>query len=123
MAKQVIEKILCDMHESEDAVGTITYAVDGNVYEIDVCAKSKAAFDKAVAPYVERSRKVQRSARPARSSGTVRRSRATGEIALGPDPQVVRAWAAERGMDVPPKGRLPKTLVDAYIGRDASVSV
>lgn len=31
-----------------------------------------------------------------------------------PDTKAIRKWAAERGYDVPPRGRLPESVLQAY---------
>lgn len=33
----------------------------------------------------------------------------------GPDPKTVRAWAAENGIEVSPKGKLPAAVVEQYL--------
>ena len=39
----------------------------------------------------------------------------TPEPAGGPDPKAVRAWAAENGIEVSPKGKLPASVVEQYL--------
>ncbi|MCA6096413.1 Lsr2 family protein, partial [Streptomyces sp. SCA3-4] len=33
---------------------------------------------------------------------------------VAPDPAAVRAWARSNGMEVPPRGRIPKKVYEAF---------
>ena len=38
MARQVIERLLCDVHDGEvDAVRTVEFGLNGKFYEVDLC--------------------------------------------------------------------------------------
>ncbi|MGZ0231117.1 Lsr2 family DNA-binding protein [Streptomyces sp. CPS1] len=37
------------------------------------------------------------------------------QLAPQPDPKAVRAWAADNGIDVPPRGKLPDHVVAQYL--------
>ncbi|MDF2710674.1 MAG: Lsr2 [Nonomuraea muscovyensis] len=40
--------------------------------------------------------------------------RKAGRAPTSPDTKAARAWAAENGIDCPPRGRVPKTVMDAW---------
>lgn len=43
-----------------------------------------------------------------------RSGKAFKHTAIAPDPAVVRAWARSNQLDVPPRGRIPKRVYEAY---------
>lgn len=90
--------------DGTEAAGTVTFALEGVQYEIDLSNKNADKLRKAMAPYVEAARRVGGS-RGRRSSG-----RSTGEV----DPKAVRAWAESNGITVSARGRVPAGLVEQY---------
>ena len=107
MAQQVFVSITDDLDGSE-ADETITFALDGTSYEIDLNEKNAAALRKALDKYVASAR---RSTTRATSRGRAGRRPARGEDA---DPKAVRAWAREQGLDVSSRGRIPADILDRY---------
>lgn len=103
VARRVIEELVDDL-DGKDASETVRFSYRGRDYEIDLSKKNAAAFDKALAPYVDAARKVK-STRPAR------RSKTTGG---GPNPQDVRAWAASQGIEVSDRGRVSAEVIRQY---------
>ncbi|HUZ23875.1 MAG TPA: Lsr2 family protein [Streptosporangiaceae bacterium] len=81
---------------------TISFAVDGTGYEIDLSAAHAEEIRQAVQPFVTAARKVG--------------GRRTGKSgrAVGPDPSAVRAWARTEGMKVSDRGRVPADLIVKY---------
>lgn len=88
---------------------TVTFAVDGTSYEIDLSKKNAAAFNKALKPYLDSARKVRRAAGKASPRGGARRTRTDG-----PDLAAVREWARANGHSVSDRGRIPATVLEAY---------
>src|SRR4051794_6027373 len=87
---------------------TVTFAVDGTTYEIDLSKRNAAAFAKALKPYVEAGRKVRRPGKTA-TRGTARRSRQNGS-----DLAAVREWARANGHTVSDRGRIPAAILEAH---------
>lgn len=104
MAKKTIEKFYSDLsgEEISEDYSALSFAIDGAAYEIDLTSAEKAEFEKAIQKYVEAARTVGH-ARPARRSAGSKS-----------DPKAIRAWAAENGIDVPARGRIPQAVQDAY---------
>lgn len=104
MARKTIEKYFSDLsgEEIESTSPTVSFVFDGVGYEVDLTASEREIFEKAVAPYIAIGR---RAGRPGR------RPAAT---ASGPDAKAVRAWAQEQGLDVPARGRVPASVIEAY---------
>jgi hypothetical protein len=109
MAQRVKTILISDLsgEEVESGGESISFSYRGSDYSIDLTAKEAAAFDKAMATYMDHAQKSSRSSRPSRSSsGSAQSQRARV--------QNMKKWAAEQGIDYPKRGRLPKSLVDAY---------
>lgn len=105
MARKTIEKYFSDLsgEEIESTSPTVRFVFDGVGYEVDLTASERETFEKAVAPYIAVGRRAGRPGRKANASGT-----------SGPDAKAVRAWAQEQGLDVPSRGRVPASVVEAY---------
>lgn len=95
------------------AAETVSFGLDGAQYEIDLSAKNAKTLRKAVAEFVEASRKVK----PASSivGGAARRSpRGTSAVkrsaASRGESGVIRAWAAENGIDISERGRISASV-------------
>jgi hypothetical protein len=101
VAQRVVVTLSDDIDGGE-AAETVTFGLDGKFYEIDLSEANAKKLRGALAPYVEAGRKRSRSGKPYKRT------------ALAPDPAVVRAWARSHGHDVPPRGRIPKRVYEAY---------
>jgi hypothetical protein len=80
---------------------TVSFAVDGVGYEIDLSNAHAAELRAAFEPFLEHARKVPASRRPAR----------TAARPAGPNPAAVREWAKNEGIQVSDRGRVPAELV------------
>jgi len=101
VAQRVVVTLSDDL-DGREAEETVTFGLDGKSYEIDLTASNASKLRDALAPYVEAGRKR------ARSGKTYRRT------SVAPDPAAVRAWARSHGMEVPPRGRIPKKVYEAF---------
>jgi hypothetical protein len=104
MAQQTIVNTLSDL-SGEAADETLTFAVNGVAYEIDLTEDEAQAFHDFVVTYVEAGRKVEAPARKSTTSG------GSGSNVDGP---AVREWAALNGFTVKDRGRLPQDVLAAY---------
>ena len=104
MAQRVITTLIDDLDGSviEGESGrTVSFALEGEAYEIDLTEQHVVELENVLAPYLSVARK---SSLPAPLSS--RRGR--------PDPAEVRKWAKSAGYDVPERGRLSSKLIDAF---------
>lgn len=92
-----------------DAVGTRRFTFDGVDYEIDLCTKDDDQMDRDLAPWLDAARIVKPTGRRVvkRSAASRRRNKA------------IRTWAAERGIPLEDRGRLPDRVVRQYEQRAA----
>jgi hypothetical protein len=100
---QKVNIVLVDDIDGSDAEETVSFALDGKEYEIDLSKKNAAKLRDAIAPYVGHARKA---------AGR-RRGRSAG--AAGPSPADIRAWARENGFNVPDRGRVSSEVREAYL--------
>lgn len=111
MAQRTIVQLTDDLDGSE-ATESVSFALDGVTYAIDLSDENAAQLRDVLAPYVGAARKD--SGRGRRSNVTHisngRRGRSTGDV----DPKTVRAWAAENGIAISARGRIPADIVAQY---------
>lgn len=84
---------------------TVTFGLDGTSYEIDLNREHADELREAVKRYVNAARKIGR-AQQQRTSSRDAQSRQ--------DVQAVREWAKANGHEVSERGRLPKSITEAY---------
>lgn len=97
---------LDDLTGDEEDVKTVGFNLDGADYEIDLGPASRDKLREAIEPFIKAARPV-----PVKQARTrVRRRSGSSDI----DPVAARKWAAEHGIDVAPRGRVPKDVLEAY---------
>jgi hypothetical protein len=93
MAKTVIVKLTDDL-DGSDADETVSFGLDGKMYEIDLNKKNATALRKAIGEYIEKGRA---SGRPAGNSRSRRSSNAGGPTLFSQleseEKDRFRAWA------------------------------
>lgn len=105
MAKRTITTLVDDLDGGE-ATTSLTFAVDGTNYEIDLNDANAEKFRKALEPWVGAATKVGKGvATPARAS---RKSTGRSDLAN------IRKWANDNGHNVSERGRIPGNVIEAY---------
>lgn len=104
MAERVVVTLVDDLDGSV-AEKTVSFALDGTSYEIDLSDANAQELRDALAPYIEVARKVSGPGR--------RKGRRT--VASGPTATEIREWAISQGKEVSARGRVPLTLRDEYL--------
>jgi hypothetical protein len=111
MAQRVI---LVDDLDGSEGAETITYAVDGVEYEIDLSEDNAKRFRLALDEFVKVSRRVEAPPQaPTSIARTGTRRRSSGGSGRD-DIVAVRAWAQNEGIEVAPRGRISKKVLDKY---------
>ena len=109
MAQKTITLLVDDLDGNELKAGkgqTVSFAVDGREYEIDLSDKNADAFRKAVSRYVDAARKVSSASRRGGSS----RPRSSSDVS----PQAVREWAKANRIELSARGRIPRNVIDQF---------
>ena len=113
MAREVIEKFVDDLDGSA-AAETVSFALDGTSYEIDLSKKNATAFRKSLDRYVSAARRQGGS----RATPRRRSTKAVGNSAKPKkrsfDLVQLREWAGANGVAVPSRGRIPQAVVEQY---------
>jgi hypothetical protein len=115
MARKVQVILSDDLDDSISADETVTFALDGTTYEIDLSEKNATEMREALGRYVSAARKVSRGGRSSGASGAGR-SRATGGGGRMDREQAgaIRDWARKNGHAVSDRGRIPASVVEAF---------
>lgn len=105
MAKKTVVLLEDDIDGSE-ASETISFALDGTEYEIDLNIDHANELRQALERFTKVARKT-----PGRNIRTsARRSSSHG----APDAKAVRLWAIENGLKVNTRGRIQSDIVEKY---------
>jgi hypothetical protein len=110
---QKIQVLLVDDIDGGAAVETVSFALDGSSYEIDLSKENAAQLRDALATYVAHARRAGRpGVRPAaiRSSGRPARPARVDRDQT----KAIRDWARKNGHKVSERGRIPASIVEAF---------
>jgi hypothetical protein len=92
----VAKQVLYDDIDQSEGASTIRFTVEGQAFEIDLSDTNAERLARALEPFV-------RVARP-----VGKKSADNGESSL------IREWAAQNGIELSPKGRIPSDIVSQY---------
>ena len=104
---QKVQVLLVDDITGGEADETVTFALDGATYEIDLTTENADKLRGLLSEYVDAGRKTG-----GRSRGRGRTVRAAASSSQ--DTAKIRAWAKENGYEVNDRGRVPATIREAY---------
>ncbi len=108
MAKRATTLLIDDIDGSE-AAETVTFGLDGTLFEIDLNETHAEDLREVLAPFVSVARRVSGASRRGQASaGSEPQSKA--EV----DPKAVRAWAEANGVTVNARGRLKADVIEQY---------
>lgn len=105
MAKETITIVRDDLDGSENAK-SYKFGWGDNQYEIDLSEKNAKELQDFLGKYISAAAKV--TARLPRSAGSSAPKSNKEEL------QKIRSWAAEKGLNVSPRGRISQEVQDAY---------
>jgi hypothetical protein len=110
---QKVQVLLVDDLDGGEASETVSFALDGNNYEIDLSGKNAVELRDALAKYVGSARKAGRSTSSAGRSSSRRSS--GGSTSMDRDQAAaIRSWAKGKGLKVSDRGRIPATIIEQY---------
>lgn len=113
MAQKVLVQYVDDLDGiAADDVSTVTFALDGVSYEIDLRAENADRLRDSLAGYVESARRVggrvRRGTTPA--AAPVR----SGDARSKEQTKAIREWAKKNGYDLAERGRIPANVIAAF---------
>lgn len=106
---QKVQVILVDDVDGGEADETVSFALDGVSYEIDVSVDNAEALREAIAPWLGHARRVGGRA-ATRRVAKARNGSAPARSSLAD----VRAWARDNGFQVSDRGRVSAEVMEAY---------
>ena len=98
---QRVQVLLVDDIDGSAAHETVTFALDGAKYEIDLTSSHAAELRDSLAKWIKAGRKAS-------TRTTTTRARTSGDVSK------IRAWAKANGHAVSERGRIPAPVRDAY---------
>ena len=104
---QKVQVLLVDDLDGGEADETVTFALDGKTYEIDLTTANADKLRSLLDPYVKGGRRTG-----GRASGG--RGKARAAVGGSQDTAQIRAWAKENGYEVNDRGRVPASIREAY---------
>ncbi|MEU6139880.1 Lsr2 family protein [Streptomyces sp. NPDC047081] len=104
---QKVQVLLVDDLDGGEADETVTFALDGKTYEIDLTTANADKLRGLLDPYVKGGRRTG-----GRASGG--RGKARAASGGSQDTAQIRAWAKENGFEVNDRGRVPASIREAY---------
>ncbi|MFH9969945.1 Lsr2 family protein [Streptomyces mirabilis] len=106
MAQKIVTVYTDDLTGAEsEEVQAHTFSLDGVNYEIDLVSDNYDKLFEALAPFIEKGRKLSRT----RVAG-----RPNKALTDGPSAEALRAWARENNYQVNDRGRVPANIREAY---------
>jgi hypothetical protein len=110
---QKVQVLLVDDLDGGEATETVSFALDGSAYEIDLSQRNAEELRDAFAKYVGAARKAGRSGASAGGRSSSGRSR--GSTAMDRDQAAaIRSWARKQGLKVSDRGRIPASIIEQY---------
>nr|WP_107912459.1 Lsr2 family protein [Streptomyces chartreusis] len=107
MAQKIVTVYTDDLTGTEsEEVRTHTFSLDGVNYEIDLVSDNYDRLFEALAPFIDKGRKI------GRAKAAAGRPRKT--TADGPSAEELRMWARENNFQVNDRGRVPAAIREAY---------
>lgn len=107
---QKVQVILEDDIDGGPATSTVTFALDGTGYEIDLNEENAAKLRDSIAEWIRHARRVGRV-----NKGQVSRRATNGRLGGQAKTGEVRAWLVEQGYEVSSRGRISAHLQDIYL--------
>lgn len=105
MAKKTVVVLEDDLDGSE-ASETISFALDGSEYVIDLNEGHANELRRALSRFIDAGRRV--------SGGRGRPAARTKSSQGGPNAKAVRIWAGDKGIQVNTRGRIQAEVVERY---------
>src|SRR3954453_2269860 len=108
MADQI--KRVDDLDNNHEAAERIYFTIRGQDFQIDLTEEHAQEFDEALERYVNAATKLEAQPTTPSTRGRRRQGGGSGRD----DIAQIRAWAESQGMDVAPRGRIKKEIIEAY---------
>jgi hypothetical protein len=114
MAQKTIVQLIDDLDgTSSESIETITFGLDGVVYEIDLSDDNAEKLRDNLAEFIGSARRTGgRSKRGTATSTTAAATNGSGRSRE--QTQAIREWARKNGHEISERGRIPATIIEAF---------
>jgi len=113
-----IRVLVDDLDEKPDTpdnpVSRLYFSYDGSDRQIDLSAKNRAAFDKAVERFIGASQEYVSSVPDSKPARRASSGGSKGKASGGSRAPEVRAWAQANGIKIPERGRVPAEIKERW---------
>lgn len=99
-----------DLDGSQDDVHTVRFSLDGTDFEVDLSRENESRLREKLAGFVENATPVRAPRARGRNTGRMSRPPASDPDQI----RAIRAWASANGYQVSSRGRIPKSVQDAF---------
>ncbi|GAA2236432.1 Lsr2 family protein [Rarobacter faecitabidus] len=106
---QKVQVILEDDIDGGPATSTVTFALDGTGYEIDLSEENAAKLRDSIAEWIRYARRVGRVNR-----GQVSKRTTSGQVGGVHKTGEMRSWLIENGYEVSTRGRISAELQEVF---------
>jgi hypothetical protein len=119
VAQKVVVELVDDLDGTvSDDISTVSFALDGAVYEIDLTEDNAERLRDTIADFVSAAR---------RTGGRIKRGAASATSAPRPaadreQTKAIRDWARHNGFEVADRGRIPANVTAAFEEAQVAVS-
>ncbi len=116
MATETTTRLVDDL-DGSDADDTVSFALDGATYEIDLNEENASRLRDALAEYVASARRSDGSRRGPGRPKAAKSARSSRGARTAPDREqtaAVREWARANGYEVSERGRLSANVLTAF---------
>jgi hypothetical protein len=110
MAQRVSVELVDDI-DGSDASETVSFALDGAQYEIDLSAGNADRLRESLSLFIGHAR---RSGGRRKATASARSNGGGAGSVDAPSAAEIRSWARENGWDVPERGRVSAEVREAY---------
>jgi len=112
MAQKVVVQLIDDLDGTPAEDGeTVTFALDGVTYEIDLHPENASKLRDSLADFVAGARRT--SGRAKRRAATTTR-RVVAEARTKEQTKAIRNWARSNGHELADRGRIPASIIEAF---------
>jgi hypothetical protein len=113
MAKKT-QIVLIDDIDGGEAGDTVTFGIDGHVYEIDLSLEHEKELREGIAKFVGAATRLGNWSLRSGRRGAEHASRRSPVGVNRERNKAIRDWAEQQGIEVSPRGRIAQDVVDKF---------
>jgi hypothetical protein len=113
MAQKTIVQLIDDLDgTTSDDIQTVTFALDGVTYEIDLTEANATKLRDSIAEFVASGRRI--GGRVKRGAAVAPGAKSSAGTHSKEQTKAIREWAKANGHEINERGRIPANIVEAF---------